>query len=102
MQDSATAINDDQQAAPSNQPDFMFGVCEAIGEDLGFDPFYLRVALLGLLFFSPVAMVASYAALGGAVALSRWLFPKPRTEPAEAAFDVPVPHSEPQRELIAA
>ena len=102
-----TIAPDGQQAAFSDQPDFMFGVCEAIGEDLGFDPFYLRVALICLLFFSPVAMLASYALLGGAVALSRWLFPKPTAElavtqvepAAPAAAD---PRHEQQRELVAA
>ncbi|HET7817559.1 MAG TPA: PspC domain-containing protein [Sphingomicrobium sp.] len=100
MQDSIDAMND-QQADHSNQPDFMFGVCEAIGEDLGFDPFYLRVALLGLLFFSPLAMLASYALLSGAVALSRWLFPRPALTVAvpDAA---PRPATELQPELIAA
>lgn len=103
-----TIATDGQQAAFSDQPDFMFGVCEAIGEDLGFDPFYLRVALISLLFFSPVAMLASYAALGGAVALSRWLFPKPTAELAvtQAAPAAPAaadhPRHEQQRELVAA
>lgn len=102
-----TIATDGQQAAFSDQPDFMFGVCEAIGEDLGFDPFYLRVALISLLFFSPVAMLASYAALGGAVALSRWLFPKPQAEPGAAELEAAAPAAaEPQpereRELVAA
>ena len=64
------------------EPDTLFGVCQTIGNELGFNPFYLRVALLGLLFFSPVAVVASYVALGGAVTLSTWLLPKPVAEAA--------------------
>lgn len=106
MQDSIDAANDGQ-AASSSQPDFLFGACEAIGEDLGFDPFYLRVALLALLFFSPAAMIASYAALGGAVALSRRLFPKPAAiaaAPGVAAIAAPEPAAEleRERELVAA
>lgn len=103
MQDSTIAIEDQHG---SNQPDFMFGVCEAIGEDLGFNPFFLRVALLALLFFSPVAMLATYAALGGTVALSRWLFPKTQAATVAAMVQVvePVRQLEAEREpeLIAA
>jgi len=100
MQDQI-AVTNEEQGVFSDQPDFMFGVCEAIGEDLGFDPFYLRVALLGLLFFSPVAMLASYAALGGAVALSRWLFPRPAAPVADAVAE-PEPVAQRERELVAA
>ena len=64
----------------SDEPDSLFGVCQAIGEDFGFNPFFLRVALLSLLFFSPVAVVGTYAALGAAVALSHSLFPRRNAE----------------------
>jgi len=78
MQDAQLNVETHEDATP--EPDTLFGVCQTIGNELGFNPFYLRIALLGLLFFSPVAVIASYVALGGAVALSTWLFPSPATE----------------------
>lgn len=57
-------------------PEKLFGICLTIGEDLGFDPFYLRVALIGLMVFSPVATLATYVALGGLVLAAHGLFPK--------------------------
>ena len=80
MQDAQLNVETHEDVTP--EPDTLFGVCQTIGNELGFNPFYLRIALLGLLFFSPVAVVASYVALGGAVALSTWLFPKPAAEVA--------------------
>ena len=69
-----------QTAQPSlfARPDTFFGVCQGIGEDLGFNPNYLRLALPLLLFLYPVATLAGYAAAGAIVFASRWLFPEPR------------------------
>lgn len=55
--------------------DTIFGVCEGIGEDFGFNAQYLRIALAGLIFWNPLAAVGTYAALGAAVLASRLLFP---------------------------
>ncbi len=65
--------------------DTFFGVCQALGEDFGFNPNYLRVALAVMLFVNPVAMLAGYAGAGVVVALSRWLVPNPAF--AESAGD---------------
>ena len=65
--------------------DTFFGVCQGLGEDFGFDPIYLRVALAGLLFWNPAVAVGGYAAAGSVVLLSRLVFPNPR--PAAAAVD---------------
>lgn len=62
--------------------DTIFGICEGIGQDFGFNANYLRVALCSLLYFNPVAVIGGYFALGAAVALSRWLYPVPRTAAA--------------------
>jgi phage shock protein PspC (stress-responsive transcriptional regulator) len=83
MQDAQPNVETHADVTP--EPDTLFGVCQTIGNELGFNPFYLRVALLGLLFFSPLAVIASYVALGAAVALSSWLFPKPVAETAADA-----------------
>ena len=55
--------------------DTIFGVCQGLGEDFGFNPTYLRLAFAGLFYFSPLWVVGTYLALGIAVALSRWLAP---------------------------
>jgi phage shock protein C len=56
----------------------LFGVCEALGEDFGFNPVFLRVPLAVLLLWNPIAVIGAYAAAGAIVALSRWLSPDPR------------------------
>ena len=67
--------------------DNLFGVCAAIGEDFGFDPIYLRVAFATALLFSLEAVLATYAALGAVVLLSRLIAPnrKGATRPPVAA-----------------
>jgi phage shock protein PspC (stress-responsive transcriptional regulator) len=55
--------------------DTILGVCEAIGQDFGFHPNWLRVALSVLVYFAPVAVIGSYFALGVVVAVSRWVAP---------------------------
>lgn len=62
--------------------DTFFGVCQGLGEDLAFNPNYLRLALPVLLFFYPAAALGGYAAAGAIVLLSRLLFPAPRIEAA--------------------
>ena len=73
MQDVQTA--NEQAPNVESNPDSLFGVCQAIGEDFGFNPFFLRLGFLGLGFFSIPVSVAAYALLGIGVATSRWLFP---------------------------
>lgn len=73
--------------------DTIFGACEGIGEDFGFNAQYLRVALGGMMFWNPVAALGTYAALAVTVFASRKLFPTPRTAaPAETpAIAAPQP-----------
>lgn len=56
--------------------DTFFGVCEAVGQDFGFNPLWLRLAFIAPLFFMPVQTFAAYFALGAIVLLSRLLFPR--------------------------
>jgi len=70
--------------------DTIFGICEGIGQDFGFNAQYLRVALAGMVFWNPPAAVAAYATLGVAVLLSRKLFPTPTV--AVAAAGAPAVH----------
>ena len=69
----------------SNEPDSLFGICQAAGEDLRISPFLLRIGLLALLFFGPWYAIGAYAGLGALVGASRLLFPKPQGEAAEAS-----------------
>lgn len=64
--------------------DTIFGVCEGIGQDLGFHPNWLRVALCILLFLSPVGAIAVYLGLGIMVFSARMLFPSKASTAAPA------------------
>jgi len=85
-------------------PDSLFGVCESIGRDFGFNALFLRLAFLILGLFSIPASIGAYALLGIGVAASRWLFPAnpdSQTEIASAnAHDAA--NEENDRELLAA
>lgn len=64
--------------------DTLFGVCEGIGQDFGFNPDYLRVALAVAVVFSPTMAFATYGVMAVAVLLTRLVFPNPRRKPAAA------------------
>jgi phage shock protein C len=55
--------------------DTILGVCEAIGQDFGFNPLYLRLALIAPIFVAPAASVAAYLGLGVIVAAVRYFVP---------------------------
>ncbi len=65
--------------------DTFFGVCQGLGEDLGFNPNILRIALPVLGFFWPVATIAGYLAAGVLVFATRWFFPEPQVDVTDAA-----------------
>jgi len=65
--------------------DTFLGVCEAIGQDLGFNPNYLRVPFAALILWNPVAIISIYLALGGVVALTRWFVPVEKKAPVSAS-----------------
>jgi phage shock protein C len=77
------------QAAQSNvftRDDTFFGICQALGEDFGFSPNWLRLAMGVGLLFAPLATLAAYAGAGVLVVLSRLIAPDPRrAAPAAAA-----------------
>jgi phage shock protein PspC (stress-responsive transcriptional regulator) len=78
----------------------ILGVCEAIGEDFGFNPVFLRIPLAVCVIWSPLAAFGTYFALGGVVLLSRLLFPR-RKDEAAVSSATRVPANE-QRELAKA
>lgn len=67
----------------------ILGVCEALGEDLGFNPVFLRVPLAVCLLLNPWAVVATYAGLGVLVAFTRLVAPAPRQTAAIEAEAAP-------------
>jgi phage shock protein PspC (stress-responsive transcriptional regulator) len=69
-----------QQVQPSvfARDHTFFGVCEAIGEDFGFNPIWLRLVLPVLLFINPAATIGGYLAAGALVLATRLLVPNPR------------------------
>jgi phage shock protein PspC (stress-responsive transcriptional regulator) len=63
------------------RPDTILGVCEAIGQDFGFNPTWLRLAFIAPIFFAPYAAVGAYLGLGVVVAATRLFAPnKPASE----------------------
>lgn len=64
--------------------DTLLGVCEGLGEEFGFHPNYLRVALAASLLWNPVVVVAAYLAAGVVLMLARWLMPVRRHEAEQA------------------
>jgi len=62
----------------------ILGVCEAIGEDFGFNPTFLRIPFAASVLYSPLWAVVAYFALGAVVLASRLLFPKAKSEVAVA------------------
>ena len=57
----------------------ILGVCEAIGEDFGFNPIFLRLPLATSVIWNPMIAFGTYFALGVVVLLSRLLFPKAKS-----------------------
>jgi phage shock protein C len=87
MQD-APALQDHEQDARPNlflRDDTMFGVCEGLGEEFGFNPNYLRVVFAAGILWNPVVVIGVYLGLGAALALARWAYPKPRRSVASSA-----------------
>src|SRR3954469_18959564 len=76
----------DQVALPM-RAHTIFGVCEGLGEDFGFNPILLRVPLAASVLWSPTLSLATYFALGAVVLVSRLLFP--RSKPTEVQATAP-------------
>lgn len=83
------------QASLLLRNDTILGVCEAIGQDFGFNPLYLRLGFIAPLFFQPMATFLAYLGLGAAVAASRLfapdksavLIPQDATQPTDVEAD---------------
>jgi len=58
-----------------NRPDTMLGVCQAIGEDMGISPNWIRLAFAVAFFFFPWQAALAYVGLGALAALLRKIWP---------------------------
>lgn len=74
----------DYQTNTLLRPNTLLGVCEAIGEDFGFNANWLRVAFALPMFAMPLVTVTVYLALGLVVLATRLAWPNPRVT-SEAA-----------------
>ena len=79
----------------------ILGVCEAIGEDFGFNPVLLRIPFAASVIYSPLLSIGTYLALGLVVLASRWFFPKVTPASEQPASEQAAPANE-QRELAKA
>ncbi|HEV2568037.1 PspC domain-containing protein [Sphingomonas sp.] len=77
-----------QTANLLTRDDTFFGVCEALGTDLGFNPNILRVVFGVAVMWNPALVIGIYAALGAVVFASRYFFPV--TPKQSVSIDKPV------------
>ena len=88
----APLASDDADRPLPLRNDTILGVCEALGQEFGFNPIYLRIAFAGLFYIGATVGIGTYLALGAGVALARWLYPD--QAPAAAALaEQPAAHS---------
>jgi phage shock protein C len=65
----------------------LLGVCEALGEDFGFNPVFLRVPFAALLLVNPAAVIGTYLALAVLVFLTRRVSPNPKSAASAPAVE---------------
>jgi len=72
-----------------SRSDTMFGVCQGLGEDFGFNPNWLRVAFALMVVFNVGLALSAYAAAGVLVLVSRLVYPDRRkaVAPVEQAAE---------------
>ena len=81
------------QTNPLLRADTLFGVCQALADDLGINPLWLRIPLASAILFTPTGAIATYFGLGLLVLVSRMLFP-PKPVAVDEAVTQPVLVSE--------
>lgn len=70
-----------------NRPDTMLGVCQGIGDDLGINANWLRIAFAVAMFFFPWQTVLAYLGLGALAVTLRHVWPD---EVASGEAEAPV------------
>ena len=76
------------------RPHNIFGVCEALGEDFGINPLWIRVPFAASVLVSPLWSVVAYLAVGLVVLGSRLLFPARKSAKAAGPQVASVANSE--------
>jgi phage shock protein C len=76
-------------ANPFTRPDTLTGTCQAIGEDFGINPLWLRVGFAVALFWSAAWVIGAYLVLACVVLVSRLAFPARRAKADTAVAVVP-------------
>lgn len=71
--------------------DTIFGVCEGLGEDLGINPLFLRLAFILPLFWFPMELVMLYFGLGAILFVTRMLVPARKAEASASVTQLPEP-----------
>jgi phage shock protein C len=74
-QQNQQSVAEDRSVALPLRSDTFLGVCEAIGQDLGINPNWIRLAFAPVILFSPLTALGAYLGLGAIVAGSRYFFP---------------------------
>lgn len=82
---------DDNSTNLFRRRDTFFGICEAVGQDFGFNPLWLRLAFVAPLFFFPVQTFMGYFGLGIVVLASRLIFPVPAAATSRPDFGAAEP-----------
>jgi phage shock protein PspC (stress-responsive transcriptional regulator) len=62
--------------------DTFLGVCQALGDDFGFNPIFLRIAFALPVIYAPLLTIEVYLGLGLIVLASRLLAPRPKRKAA--------------------
>jgi len=66
------------QTAPAAARDNLFGICHALGETFGFNPLFLRIALLIAVMVNAEATLIAYFTAGIAVLVAKLATRTPR------------------------
>ena len=99
FQTAQPPVSSERPPALPLRNDTFLGVCEAIGQDLGFNPNFLRVPFAALLLWNPAVIVGLYLGLGVVVAASRWFFPATKPETVAKANEAARVPAVEQREV---
>ena len=69
----------------------ILGVCEAVGEEFGFNPVYLRIPFAASVIYSPMMALAAYLLLGIGVLTARLFLRDTRETKDACAAEVTAP-----------
>jgi phage shock protein C len=99
----ARAAKDAKMTQPSlfAREDTLLGVCEGLGEEIGVNAQWLRVAFALALFWSPLGAAVAYLTLGVALMLFRWAFPLRQSAATAQPAAVPLADNDDTEQALA-